>query len=131
MTFTFKGRVSLKRQFFAFFFFLYFCVLFVCYHPLDTLSTTPTGQHELMGNTFILHSSFYILNDPVVAYDLSDEQPFSSFFKIFFLLKFFSLFFFFFLFVLFFFVLFFFFFYFIFAVINLHDPFRGELGKKK
>lgn len=60
------------------FFPIFLC--FICYHPLDTLSTTSTGQHELMGNTFILHSSFYILNDPVVAYDLSNEQPFSSFF---------------------------------------------------
>ena len=95
ITFTFKGWVSLKIQFFAFFFFPIFCVLFVCYHPLDTLSTTSTGQHELMGNTFILHSSFYILNDPVVAYDLSNEQPFSSFLIFFIFFKFFSFFFFF------------------------------------
>lgn len=56
-----------------------------------------------MRNRFILHSSFKPQNDPVVARDLSNEQPF-FFFPRFCLL-------------------------FAFAVVSLHDPFRGELGK--
>lgn len=53
-----------------------------------------------MRNIFILHSSFKFLNDPVVAHDLSNKQPFSPFCLLF-----------------------------VFAVVSLHDPFRGELGK--